>query len=112
VADSLEAAVLVLEADGQAKPAARLLGVCRSLREILGEPAEEFRALSALVRSCRERLVDTLGSASKTEQEAIGRAMTVDDAISFALMSLSSEVSIAGSVDDGDPVVKLPRRRA
>lgn len=91
VADTIELAAILLETDGQAQPAARLLGACDGLRQVLGEPAGGLRALAPTVRACRDRLGETLGDGPAAEQEELGRNLSIEEGISYALEWLNPE---------------------
>ena len=84
VADGVELAALILEAGGQPQPSARLMGACAAIRTALGEPAGGLRALAATVQACRARLAGALGDGC-AEQETIGAAYTIEQAIAYAL---------------------------
>jgi predicted ATPase/DNA-binding SARP family transcriptional activator len=84
VADAVELAALVLERDGQAQPAARLIGACAAVRSSMGEPAGGLRALAPTVQASQERLVEALGAGRYAEQEALGAGLPAGQAMSYA----------------------------
>jgi predicted ATPase len=75
VADGLEVAALVLEHDGQAEPAARLMAAASAVRDALGEPAGGLRALAGAVEACRQRLPPADGARFAATEQAIGYAL-------------------------------------
>lgn len=87
VVEALEMAALVCEAEGRTRSGARLLGACRAIEEALDEPAHG-RILSGEVDRLRGRLAEALGPDLLTDQEGLGRAMSIEEALSYALDEL------------------------
>lgn len=112
VADAIELAAILLEADGQAQPAAHLLGACDALRQALGEPAAGLRALSPTAQACRDRLEETLAGADAAERAVPSGSLSIEGAISYALNRLEpTSPSPAGhGQPDLSPVSPSPGR--
>jgi predicted ATPase/DNA-binding SARP family transcriptional activator len=89
VVETLEMVVLVSEAAGRPRPAARLLGACRALEEALGQAAGG-RVLSGEVSVCRGRLATALGEQALAEEEVLGRGMVLAEALTEALAQLDA----------------------
>lgn len=79
VADALEAAALVLRANGAVEAAAEVLAATRPLRGILGERESDLPALAARIEACRTE--DRLA----IDPTTLERAPRADDAIREAL---------------------------
>jgi hypothetical protein len=60
------------------------------LREALADAGARQGALVERLRDCRDRLMDTLGTAGWDESQRRGQAMTVPQAIDYALASLDA----------------------
>jgi hypothetical protein len=86
VADALEAATLVLYADGAIQAAAEVLAAIASLRAVLGEGESEFPALVARLDACRNRARPAIDPTSPYRVADPG--ISVDEALTRTLRHL------------------------
>jgi len=89
-ADAFEMAALLHESEGRSTVAARLLGASRALREASGGRLEGNATLATRLQACREHLEKELGAAALVDHETHGAAMSVRDALGYALEQLGS----------------------
>lgn len=101
VADTLEAAALVLEAHGGVETAARLLGTSDALRLALNEPVVGLPALSASLAACRNRIETALGAGAVAS--AALSPDRLDQVLNLALSELEDVATSAGSSGDRRP---------
>jgi hypothetical protein len=84
-ADALEIAALLRQSAGDEEGAVRLFGACEALRGALGEPVGGIHLIAEKVRACRGSAERALGSEGFTHQEGLGRKMSIEGALSYAL---------------------------
>jgi len=90
VADALETAALVLQAEKDAERASAILGASDRLREAAGEARGGVRVIAEEVRHVRGRLASALGAERVAQHEARGRALSRKAAITLALAGLTT----------------------
>ncbi|MCP2338930.1 LuxR C-terminal-related transcriptional regulator [Actinomadura rupiterrae] len=81
----LELLATALSYDGDPLKGARLLGHSERLRATFGLPHPGSAVLAASRRECEERLRASLGDAAFAEARALGRSLTLDEALADAL---------------------------
>jgi hypothetical protein len=96
VADALETAALILEAEDNPEQASVILGVSDRLRESAGEARGGLRVIAEEVRHARNRLAAALGAERFALHEARGRALPREAAITFVLAGLTARGYDAG----------------
>ena len=102
VADTLEAAALVLEAHGRVEASARLLGTSDALRLALNEPARALPALSSRLSACRDRIETALGAGAVAS--AALSPDNLDQVLTLAISELEGLTTSAGSSGDRRPL--------
>lgn len=90
VADALETAALVLEAEDNAEQPSVIFGASDRLRESAGEPRGGVRVIAEEVRHAWNRLASALGAERFALHEARGRALPREAAITLALAGLTA----------------------
>jgi predicted ATPase/DNA-binding SARP family transcriptional activator len=90
VADALETAALVLEAEQDTGRAAAILGASDQLRKAAGEASGGVRVIAEEVRHSRDRLASALGPERFSQHELRGRALSREAAITLALAGLTA----------------------
>jgi non-specific serine/threonine protein kinase len=90
VADALETAALVLEAEDNGEQVSTILGASDRLRESAGEARGGVRVIAEEVRHARNRMISTLGAERFALHEARGRALPREAAIALALAGLTA----------------------
>jgi hypothetical protein len=90
VAESLEVAALILEADGDLAESARLVAAGGRLRKELGESLSGREAMSERVGHSRRRVAQTLGGEALIGEETQGRSLPIDALFDLALARLTS----------------------
>lgn len=90
VADALETAALVLEAEDDAEQASVIFGASGRLRESAGEARGGVRVIAGEVRHARTRLASVLSAERLALHEARGRALPREAAIALALAGLTA----------------------
>ncbi len=95
VADALETAALVLEAE-DAEPAVAILGASDRLRETAGEARGGVRVIAGQVRHAGDRLAGALGAERFAQHEARGQALSREAAITLTLAGLGRSSALDG----------------